>query len=334
MDKLSRFQKNFNDFTFYLLMLSEKCSLRDLSFYDSNCPFVENFEFLKKIESELSALIDGDNELLINQNIPSGPAIRKLIEENLNVFSESQKPEKYKKNLNRSKEEKKIIKSFLKDKYLELSYDYPLSKLDTYRIINKALFFSFLVFVCFIWSIIPLGNWNLYGKVIIIYLSLFPFVFLYSWLSYDMVMKNKGKKFLQFKRKFSTTFCYEKLIKSKSILEQILFENDPFQRLEENRLYRQIIKISPRMKIVFKLLIEEGYWHYDGFNLIKTEKCTRQLIGKIAYDLDLGINSDKSWQPICQKLMMLPEPLYDYDKGKDDMTWETIKKKLIKEFNA
>lgn len=334
MKKLSRFQKNFNDFTFYLLMLSEKCSLRDLSFYDSNCPFTENFEFLKKIESELSALIDGDNDLLINQNIPSGPAIKNLIEENSNVFSESQKAGKYKKDFNRSKEIKKIIKSFLEDKYLELSYDYPFSKLDTYRIINKALFFSFLVFVCFIWSIIPLGDWNLYGKVIIISLSLFPFVFLYSWLSYDMVMKNEGEKFLQFKRKFSTTFCYEKLIKSKSILELILFENDPFQRLEENRLYRQIIKISPRMKIVFKVLIENGYWHYDGFNIIQTEICTRQLIGKIATDSDLGINNDKSWLPICKTLMNLPKRLYDYDKGKDDVTWEIVKEKILKELNS
>ena len=88
------------------------------------------------------------------------------------------------------------------------------------------------------------------------------------------------------------------------------------------------------MKIVFKVLIEEGYWHYDGVNIIQTEKCTRQLIAKIATDSDLEINNDKTWQPFCQKLMMLPEPLYAYDKGKDDVTWKTVKEKLLKEMKS
>ena len=86
------------------------------------------------------------------------------------------------------------------------------------------------------------------------------------------------------------------------------------------------------MKIVFKVMIEKSYWHYDGYNIIQTEKCTRQLIGKLSLDQELGINSDRRWQTICQKLMLLPEPLYNYDKGKDDVTWYEVKKQIMQEF--
>lgn len=324
MTKLSRFQKNLNDFTFYLLMMSEKLSVSDLKLYDKNCPFIDNFEFLKKVETELSDLIDDDEMLLLNQSIPSGPRIKKLIYDKYDELLG-------KKNESRKGNKNKNINEFLRDKYIDLSSDYPLSKFELIRYSSKfTFFFLFSFIVIFVIGFQQIKQ-NLYGLMIFISIILLQLFCLYLWISYSKTIKNKGPKRLEFKRKFSIHFCFVKLCKSKEILEQVLFENEPFERLEENRLYRKIIKISPKMKIIFKVMIDKSYWHYDGYNIIQTEKSTRQLIGKLAGDAELGINSDKSWHSICQKLMLLPEPLYNYDKGKEDVTWNEVKELVIEE---
>lgn len=324
MTKLSRFQKNLNDFTFYLLMMSEKLSVSDLKLYDKNCPFVDNFEFLKKVETELSDLIDDDEMLLLNQSIPSGPLIKQLIYDKYDELLGKNKE-------SRKRNKDKNIDKFLRDKYMDLSSDYPLSKIELLRYASRIMFFGLFLFtVIFVIGFQQIKQ-NLSVLMIFISILLFQLICLYFWISYSRTIKKKGPKCLQFRRKFSISFCYDKLCRSKEILEQILFENYPFERLEENRLYRKIIKISPKMKYVFKVMIEKSYWHYDGNIIIQTGKCTRQLIAKLAGDADLGINSDNSWHDICKTLMLLEEPLYNYQKGKDDVTWNEVKKLIIEE---
>lgn len=325
MAKLSRFQKNLNDYVFYLLMMCEKCSAKGLRLYDKNSPFIDNFEFLTKIENELSELIDGDEDLLLNQKIPSGPSFKELINNKHEVFCGKHKGNSI------SGSERKCVKTFLQNKYMELSTEYPTSWLDMIAKMFKIAFFVMLPFdILFALSFNLFKSNSLIRLVFILFLVLTA-IFIAGWICYGLTYNNCGPKFLQFKIKFSTWFCYEKLMKSKEILEQIVFENDPFQRLEENRLYRQIIKENPKMKAVFKVMIENSYWHYDGFNVVQTEKCTRQLIGKLASDSDLGIKANGKWRPALQKLMLLPEPLYNYDRGKDDATWNEVKQLIIEE---
>lgn len=334
MAKLSRFQKNLNDYTFFLLMMCEKCSTKDLKLYDKYNPFEENLVFFKKLETELSDLIIDDNELLYNQEIPAGPSIKKLITEHIADYCNKEQSKDMKVDDKKKKvknKEKKNILNFLKAKYLELSYDYPISKIDIYRTINLSVFITaFFLTILFIFII--LMTYVDANKLCLLFIFAILSIFsLISWITDELAIKHKGSITFQFLKKFDRSYCYKKLIRSKEVLEQVLFENDPFQRLEENRLYRQIIKASPKMKIVFKVMIENSYWHYDGFNIVQTEKCTRQVIGKLATDSDLGINSNPEWKLPCQKLMLLPEPLYNYDKGKDDVTWEEIKQLIMVE---
>ena len=324
MTKLSRFQKNFNDFTFYLLMMCEKLTVKDLILYDKNCPFTENFTFLKKIETDLADLIDDDELLLFNQSLSSGTQIKKLIYDKYDELLGKKKG-------SREKNKDKNLNIFLRDKYMELSSDFPISKLEFIRYVSKIIFFFLITFII----VFFIGFQQIIqdSSMLMIFISIFLFQLfcLYLWISYSKTIKKKGPKYLQFKRKFSISFCYDKLCKSKEILEQILFKNYPFERLEENRLYRKIIKISPKMKYVFKVMIEKSYWHYDGTIIIQTGKCTRQLIAKLAGDADLGINSDNSWHDILKTLMLLEEPLYNYQKSKDDKTWNKVKELIIEE---
>ena len=254
----------------------------------------------------------------------SGTPIKKLIYDKQEEFLG-------KKEKSRKRNKDKSIDIFLKDKYMELSSDYPISRLELIRFVSKNLFFFLNIFIVIFIIFLQQIKQDLSKLCFFIPFFLLQSLCLYFWISYCRTIKKKGPKCLQFKRKFSISFCYDKLCKSKEILEQILFENYPFERLEENRLYRKIIKISPKMKYVFKVMIEKSYWHYDGTIIIQTGKCTRQLIAKLAGDADLGINSDNSWHDICKTLMLFEEPLYNYQKGKDDKTWNEVKELIIEE---